>query len=159
MLLLFLFHLLPTTKASALFNSVSSGLVAPVAGLDKEVDVRAPDDPVVCSRLKNLKMLHNLSSLFVHLLESRGTELADLIRQYPSLFGDAPACTHLVEHDIDVGYSVLTKQHFCRCKQKIMESEVKYMLDNNIAVPLSSSWASPCQLVDKPDKTHRFCTD
>lgn len=40
-----------------------------------------------------------------------------------------------------------------------MEAEIKYMLDNGIAVPSSSSWASPCLLVDKSDESPRFCTD
>lgn len=33
------------------------------------------------------------------------------------------------------------------------------MLDNNMAIPLSSSWASPCLLVDKSDTSPRFCTN
>lgn len=40
-----------------------------------------------------------------------------------------------------------------------MESEVQYMLENEIAVTSCSSWASPCLLVKKPDSTYRFCTD
>lgn len=44
-------------------------------------------------------------------------------------------------------------------KHKLLESEVRYMLQNNIAVPSSSDKASPCILVDKPDKKVQFCTD
>lgn len=33
------------------------------------------------------------------------------------------------------------------------------MLEHNIAQPSNSSWASPCVLVIKPDKTLRPCTD
>lgn len=33
------------------------------------------------------------------------------------------------------------------------------MLENGIAEPSSSSWASPCLLVEKSDKSPRFCTD
>lgn len=33
------------------------------------------------------------------------------------------------------------------------------MLEHNIAEPSCSSWASPCVLVRKPDKTFRPCTD
>ena len=143
-------------------TSVFSGPVTPVVGLDEEVDVRAPDDPVMCGRLKNSETLRNLESLLVHLPDSQGSELAAVIKEYPALFGDTPSRTHLVEHDIDVGDSTPIKQRFYRCaphKGDIMESEVKYMLDHNIAVPSFSSWASPSLLVDKSDKSPRFCTD
>lgn len=40
-----------------------------------------------------------------------------------------------------------------------MEAEVKYLLNTGLANPSYSSWASPCILVAKPDKTYRFCTD
>lgn len=33
------------------------------------------------------------------------------------------------------------------------------MVDNDIAVPSLSSWASSCLLVPKSDKTLRFCSD
>lgn len=42
-------------------------MVAPAMGEDEGADVRAPDDPVVCGRLKNSETLRNLESLFVHL--------------------------------------------------------------------------------------------
>lgn len=44
-------------------------------------------------------------------------------------------------------------------KRKVIHGEVKYMLENNIAVPSASSWASPCLLVEKSDKSQRCCTD
>lgn len=37
-------------------------------------------------------------------------------------------------------------------KHKITDNEVKYMLDNNIPAS-SSSWASPCLLLDKTDSS------
>ena len=78
------------------------------------------------------------------------------------LFNDVPTCTHLLEYDIDVGDAQPVRQRFYRMSQvkhKVMEKEIKYMLDNRIAEPSSSSWASPCLLVDKSDKSPRFCTD
>ena len=33
------------------------------------------------------------------------------------------------------------------------------MLENNIVVPSASSWASPCLLVEKSDKSPQCCTD
>ncbi len=44
-------------------------------------------------------------------------------------------------------------------KRKVIESEVKYLMENGLAVPSSSAWSSPCLLVPKPDGSHRFCTD
>ena len=54
------------------------------------------------------------------------------------------------------------KQRFYRVsanKRKYLDAEIKYMLENNIAKPSSSSWASPCLLVPKSDNTPRFCSD
>lgn len=54
------------------------------------------------------------------------------------------------------------RQRFYRVspeKREQLDSEVEYMLTNNIAVPSHSSWASPCLLVKKPDNTFRPCTD
>lgn len=38
-----------------------------------------------------------------------------------------------------------------------MKKEIEYMLEHNFAEPLCSSWASHCLLVDKADKSPRFC--
>ena len=37
--------------------------------------------------------------------------------------------------------------------------EVKYLLEQGLAVPSNSPWASPCHLVPKEDGQVRFCTD
>lgn len=149
------------TSPMVLVNAVSSSVVIPVVR-DKAIKVRAPDDPVVCGRLKNSKTLHNLGKLFGHLTESQGSELSELIKEHLVLFGDTPSHTNLIEHGIDIGGSMPIKQCFYRYapqKQKIMECEVKYMLDNNIAVPSSFSWVSHCLLMDKSDKSPHFRTD
>ena len=41
----------------------------------------------------------------------------------------------------------------------MMESEIKCMLDNGIVEPSCSIWAFRCLLLNKADKTPRFCTD
>lgn len=69
-------------------GSVSSVLMAPDILNTEEVDVRAPDDPVMCGRLKNSETLCNLESLFVHLSEVQSSKLRNVIREYPVLFGD-----------------------------------------------------------------------
>ena len=58
-------------------NSVSSGVVSSALGPDAEVDVSAPDDPVVSGRLKNSETQRNLGSLISHLTESQCSELAE----------------------------------------------------------------------------------
>lgn len=113
---------------------------------------------MLTGRLKNSQMLANLDLVVGHLSEAQRTELVDLILKFPSLFGDTPSCTHVLEHDIEVGEAKLIKQHFYRVSAKkcvLLDAEIGYMLSNGIAEPSSSAWASPCQ----PDKTQRFCTD
>ncbi len=83
-------------------------------------------------------------------------ELCQLLRRFPELFGDVPSRTDWMQHDIDVGNAKPIKQRFNRVgpeTQELMEKEIKYMLDHNIAVPSSSDWASPCLLVGKSDGT------
>lgn len=78
------------------------------------------------------------------------------------LFCETPTRTTLIEHDIDVGTSPPIKQRFYCCvanKRRVLEAEVEYMLDNQIAVPSSSNWASPCLLVGKSDGSPRFYSD
>lgn len=106
--------------------------------------------------------MQKLDALLCHLDVSRRGQLVDMIRRFPGLFGDIPTCTHLVEHDIEVGDCKPIKQRFYRVhpeKRKYLDAEVKYMLDNGIAQPSSSSWASPCLLVPKSDNTPRFCSN
>lgn len=43
-----------------------------------------------------------------------------------------------------------------RCR---LQKQADYMLDNGIAEPSSSSWSSPCLLVDKSEGSDCFCTD
>ena len=40
-----------------------------------------------------------------------------------------------------------------------MKKEVNFLLDNGLAEPSLSPWASPCLLTPKPDGSSRFCTD
>lgn len=95
-------------------HSLSSGLQTVVHG-GEEVDVKWPDDPMLCGRLKNSETLCSLQSLFSHLSPEQCTELTDLVGQYLELFKDTPSRTHLIEHDLDVGESDPIKQRFYRC--------------------------------------------
>lgn len=97
-----------------------------------------------------------------HLPAEKRSELSDMIRRFPCLFGDVPSRTSWIEHDIDVGEAQPIKQqfyHVAPAKRVYLDAEVDYMLKHDIAVPSPSSWASSCILVPKQDGTPRFCTD
>lgn len=109
------------------------------------------DTAVQQGRLKNSESLNNLHALLGHLSESQQADLSEVITSFPCLFGDTPTQTPVIEHDIDVGDAQPIRQRFYRVnpeKKKYLDAEVKYMLSNGIAVPSSSSWASPCILVE-----------
>ncbi len=106
-----------------------------------------PEDCVLLPRLKNLETLQNLDPLLSHLSELQRLELKKLVLDFPSLYADIPSRTHLIQHDVDVGEVRPIRLRFYRVpssKRQILDSEVQYMLENGIAVPSSSSWASPC---------------
>ena len=128
----------------------------------KMVILMMPDDAVLHVRLDNSEMLAGLDSLLGHLdVEQRG-QLKSLIFEFSPLFSDTPTCTSMIEHDIEVGDAKPVRQRFYRVspdKRKSLDSSVLYLLDNGLAVPSYSSWASPCLLVKKSDSSFRFCTD
>lgn len=144
-------------KSSAVVSSVTDGLGQSSVGETEGIKVL--DDAVMQHRLKNSETLKDLESLLTHLSVLQRAELSQLIGEFPSLFGDVPSQTHLIEHSVDVGDAPSIHQRFYRVtveKCLKLESEIQDMLKNNIAKPSCSSWASPCFLV-KPDGTFRFC--
>ncbi|XP_060887967.1 uncharacterized protein LOC132958901 [Labrus mixtus] len=74
----------------------------------------------------------------------------DFVVPSEQIVTDTPSRTNLVQHDIDVGDAKPIQQRFYRVpieKRRRMEKEVDYMVQNGIAEPASSHWASPCLLV------------
>ena len=145
----------------ALANTVVASPPQPVAVTEREESVTF-DQALLYGRLKNTETLANLDTLLGHLQQSKRVELAESICRFPGLFGDTPSQTHLVEHDIEVGEAKPIRQRFYRVsedKRRYLDAEIKYMLENGIAEPSFSSWASPCLLVPKSDNTPRFCSD
>lgn len=67
---------------------------------------------------------------------------------------DTPLC--LSQPEIASLSDVFTSCAVTRAKSREV---VQYLLDNGLARPSNSSWASPCILVRKPDSTFRLCTD
>lgn len=149
-------------------ESKSSG-ITPVASVEIVSDSDVDEDRLSLhntlisgGRLNNSKILESLSSHLIHLSDPQQTDIIKLINSFLGLFSDVPTRTQVLEHDIDVGDHPPIKQSAYRVnpvKRKIMESEVKYLVENGLAVSSSSAWSSPCLLVPKSDGTQRFCTD
>ena len=162
------YHAYPSSLSSVYqHGSVGESpvLVVDTAGVvsdERLDDVCEPDEEMLSGRLKNSKTLRDLKKLLMHLTKAQALEFEELISKYPNLFGDVPTRTDWAEHDIDVGEALPIRQHFYRVspeKCNYLDAEVEYMVENDIAIPSSSSWASPCLLVPKSDKSPRFCSD
>ena len=120
------------------------------------------DSKPVTAKLKNSDVLNDLHSKLKHLSSSQQDDLLDLLQQYELLFPDVPTRTDVLFHDVDVNDADAVKQHPYRLnpeKQKYLQEEIQYLLDNDFIEPSNSDWSSPCILVPKPDGSYRMCTD
>ena len=114
------------------------------------------------SKLENSDILRNLNNKLSHLEPSQQEELKQLIHEYEHLFPDIPTRTDKIYHDVIVEDSKPIKQHPYRMnplKQKYLQDEVKYLLENDFIEPSESNYSSPCILVPKSNGTYRMCTD
>ena len=104
------------------------------------------------SKLENSDILRNLYKKLSHLEPSQQEELKQLIHEYEHLFPDIPTRTDKIYHDVIVEDSKPIKQHPYRMnplKQKYLQDEVKYLLENDLIEPSQSNYSSPCILVPK----------
>ena len=114
------------------------------------------------SKLENSDILRNLNNNLSHLEPSQQEELKQLIHEYEHLFPDIPTRTDKIYHDVIVEDSKPIKQHPYKMnplKQKYLQDEVKYLLENDFIEPSQSNYSSPCILVPKSNGTYRMCTD
>ena len=114
------------------------------------------------SKVENSDILRNLYNKLSHLEPSQQEELKQLIHEYEHLFPDIPTRTDKIYHDVIVEDSKPIKQHPYRMnplKQKYLQDEVKYLLENDFIEPSQSNYSSPCILVPKSNGTYRMCTD
>ena len=114
------------------------------------------------SKLENSDILRNLNNKLSHLEPSQQEELKQLIHEYEHLFPNIPTRTDKIYHDVIVEDSKPIKQHPYRMnplKQKYLQDEVKYLLENDFIEPSQSNYSSPCILVPKSNGTYRMCID
>ena len=114
--------------------------------------------------LSNSVILDDLANYYDNLSPNQLSDLAKIFQQYPSVTSDTPGCCTYLFHDIKLNSSCespirQTPYRLNPARKKIMDQEIAYLLNNNLAEPSMSPWASPCLLVPKPDGSHRLCTD
>ena len=96
------------------------------------------------SKLENSDILRNLNNKLSHLEPSQQEELKQLIHEYEHLFPDIPTRTDKIYHDVIVEDSKPIKQHPYRMnplKQKYLQDEVKYLLENDFIEPSQSNYS------------------
>ena len=114
-------------------------------------------------KLNNSDVLSNLTNKLSHLSQKQQADLANLLNEFKDLFGDVPRQTNITVHDIALKEgSQPVRQAPYRLppqKREVLKKEIDFLLENNLAVPSQSEWASPCLLVPKSDGSYRMCTD
>lgn len=111
----------------------------------------------------------HLQSLFDRtskcLTQEQKSTLFDLLLSYKDIFVGPDGKfgrTKIVKHKIDTGDNKPIKippRRLPYAQREIVEKEIQKMLDNNIIEPSESPWSAPLLLVEKKDKTWRFCVD
>ncbi|MCU7806226.1 MAG: RNA-directed DNA polymerase, partial [Candidatus Thiodiazotropha sp. (ex Lucinoma borealis)] len=142
------------------------------------IPVLDPGIPVaeVPDTLRNIKTTENdvdvpehLRDLWESTHDKLSPEQQNIVRkflwQYRETFAKSKndlGCTDIVKHKIDTGNSRPIKQQPRRlplAKREMVEAEIKRMLEQGIIEKSSSSWSAPIVLVEKKDKSIRFCCD
>ena len=112
---------------------------------------------------KNSTILGNLRDYLTHLSSSHRRDITTIMLNHKDVLGDHPKLCNMTSHDVELlpGTSPLRQPpyrlHPRKCDQ--MRQEVDYLLQQGLAIPSQSPWASPCLLVPKEDGQLRLCTD
>ena len=97
-----------------------------------------------------------------HLSLSQKTVLAELQRRFADLFSPLPGHTSLIHHHIETtpGVSVRTRPYrIPEHKKKLVQAEIRAMLELGVIEESHSAWSSPIVVVGKTDGSIRFCVD
>ena len=125
-----------------------------LVSVDQEKDELGPEVPKLTNLISPL--------LDSHLYPSQRTDLAYLQKRFADVFSPLPGRTHLINHRIETtpGVSVRTRPYrLPEHKRKLVQAEIKAMLELGVIEESHSAWSSPIVLVGKPDGSIRFCVD
>ena len=127
-------------------------------------DLKEDDDEegFIAPRLKNSSILAEMGKYLQDVPSEERERLEPLFAEFHNLFSDTPGRTNKTMHDVCLTDTTPVRSKPYRynpVKEEIVREEVRYLLDNGLAVPSSSEWASPCFLVKKPDGSHRLVCD
>lgn len=121
------------------------------------------ESPCVKQDTSNTHILSNLGDYLRSFTPSQTHDLTTLIQHNHDVFGDHPRRCNIASHDVQLiaGTSPIRQAPYRLNLQKRqqMQKEVDYLIQQGLAVPSNSPWASPCLLVPKEDGQQRFCTD
>ncbi|XP_071551747.1 uncharacterized protein [Panulirus ornatus] len=111
----------------------------------------------------NSDILQDLPKFLAHLQPEQVREVSSVLLSHSSVISDTPGHCTIMSHDVVLipGTNPISQPPYRIPHQKRgqMKKEVDYLLDNKLAVPSCSPWASPCLLVPKEDGQLRLCTD
>ena len=115
------------------------------------------------SGYSNSDILQELPMFLSHLQPKQAEEVSTVLSTYSGVLSDTPGHCTIMSHDVVLipGTNPIHQPPYRvpHHKKEQMKKEVDYLLDNNLAVPSCSPWASPCLLVPKEDGQLRLCTD
>ncbi|KAK7101623.1 hypothetical protein V1264_019974 [Littorina saxatilis] len=88
-------------------------------------------------------------------------QVKSVINKHAKIMTDLPGTVHTIQHSVRNGDIVVNQRQYPMPfdTEKVIEDEVKKMLDLGIIEPSQSPYSSPIVLVKKPDGSVRFCID
>ena len=141
----------------------ADALQRPVACILPEMNGNINNYVEIANLKNNSCILADLAHYLTHLTPTQQDDIHTLLNKYPMVVTDRPGLCKTTEHDIkliDLVNPIRQAPYRLNPhKFEIMKKEVDYLLENGLAEPSCSPWASPSLLVPKEGGDWRFCTD